>query len=58
MKWRQASDALYDKRVPQKIKDKFYRTAIRSAMLYSAEYWPTKRQHIQLISVAKMHMLR
>ena len=26
-------------------------------MLYSAECWPTKRQHAQQISVAEMHML-
>jgi hypothetical protein len=34
MKWRQASGVLYDKRVPQKLKDNFYRTTIRPAMLY------------------------
>ena len=38
MKWRQASGVLCDKRVPQKLKCKFYRTAIRPAMLYGAEY--------------------
>ena len=27
-------------------------------MLYGAECWPTKRRHVQQISVAKMHMLR
>ena len=37
MKWRQASSILCDKRVPQKLKDKFYRTAIRPAMLYGVE---------------------
>ena len=36
MKWRQASSVLCDKRVPQKLKDKFYRTAIRPIMLYGA----------------------
>ena len=43
MKWRQASGILYDKRVPQKLKDKFYRTTVQPAMLYDAECWPTKR---------------
>ncbi|WVZ91450.1 hypothetical protein U9M48_037618, partial [Paspalum notatum var. saurae] len=43
MKWRQASGALCDKRVPQKLKGKFYRTAVRPVMLYSAECWPTKK---------------
>jgi hypothetical protein len=31
MKWRQASEVLCDKRVPQKLKDECYRTAIRPA---------------------------
>ena len=43
MKWRQASGVLCDKRGPQKLKGKFYRTAIRPAMLYGAECWPTKK---------------
>ena len=37
MKWCQASYVLYDKRVPQKLKGKFYRTTIRPAMLYGVE---------------------
>jgi hypothetical protein len=37
LKWRQASGVFYDKRVPQKLKGKFNRTAIRPTMLYSAE---------------------
>ena len=32
MKWRQTFGVLCDKRVPQKLKGKFYRTAIRPAM--------------------------
>jgi hypothetical protein len=57
-KWRQASGILCDKRVPQKLKGKFYRTAIRPAMLYGAECWPTKCHHVQKLSVAEMRMLR
>ncbi|KAG2546901.1 hypothetical protein PVAP13_9KG051657 [Panicum virgatum] len=44
--------------VPQKLKGKFYRTAIRPAMLYGAECWPTKSRHVQQLSVAEMRMLR
>jgi hypothetical protein len=58
LKWRQVSGVLCDKRVPQKLKGRFYRTAIRPMMLYGAECWPTKRQHIQQLSVAEMRMLR
>jgi hypothetical protein len=38
LKWRQASGVLCDPKVPLKLKDKFYRTTIRLAMLYGAEY--------------------
>jgi hypothetical protein len=43
LKWRQASGALCDPRVPLKLKGKFYRTVIRPTMLYRAKCWPTKR---------------
>jgi hypothetical protein len=44
--------------VPLKLKDKFYRTVIRPAMLYGVEYWTTKMRHIQQLSVAEVRMLR
>jgi hypothetical protein len=34
MKWWQAFDIHCDKKAPQKLKDKFYWTAVRSVMLY------------------------
>jgi hypothetical protein len=37
LKWSQASNVLCDPRMPQKLKVKFYRTAIRPDMLYEAE---------------------
>jgi hypothetical protein len=43
IKWHQAYAILCDKRVLQKLKGKFYKTAIRPAMLYGAECWPIKR---------------
>jgi hypothetical protein len=46
LKWRQASNVLCDPSVPLKLKGKFYRTVIRPDMLYVAECWPTKRQHV------------
>jgi hypothetical protein len=58
LKWRQASGVLCDPRVSLKLKGKFYRTAIRPAMLYGAECLPTKRRHVQQLSVAEMRMLR
>jgi hypothetical protein len=47
MKCRRTSDILYDKKVPNKLKDKFYKTMIRLGMIYGAECWATKGQHIQ-----------
>jgi hypothetical protein len=58
LKWRRASDVLCDPRVSLKLKDKFYRTAIRPAILYGVECWPTKRWHVQQLSVAEMRMLQ
>jgi hypothetical protein len=58
LKWRQASGVLCDPRVPLKLKSKFYRTAVRPAMLYGAECWPTKRRHVQQLSITEMRMLR
>jgi hypothetical protein len=58
LKWRSATGVLCDKRVPTKLKGKFYRTAIRPAMLYGTECWPIKKQQVNKISVAEMRMLR
>jgi hypothetical protein len=58
LKCRQASGVLCDPRVPIKLKEKLYRTAIRPAMLYGAECWPTKRRYVQQLSVAEMRILR
>jgi hypothetical protein len=52
VKWRQTSGILCDKKVPNKLKDKFYRIMIRPAMIYDAECWATKGQHIQKMNVA------
>ena len=48
---------LCDNKVPLKLKGKFYRVAIRPAMLYGAECWPVKNSHIQRMKVAEMRML-
>uniref|UniRef100_A0A1S3ZRK0 Reverse transcriptase domain-containing protein n=1 Tax=Nicotiana tabacum TaxID=4097 RepID=A0A1S3ZRK0_TOBAC len=58
MKWRLASDVLYDRNVPLRLKGKFYRVVVRPAMLYGAECWPVKNSHVQKMRVAEMRMLR
>ncbi|KAM0966625.1 hypothetical protein EV2_022996 [Malus domestica] len=44
--------------MPLKLKGKFYRTAIRPAMLYGTECWAVKHQHVHKMGVAEMRMLR
>jgi len=58
LKWRSATGVLCDCDIPLWLKGKFYRTAIRPALLYATEYWAIKRLHAQKISVAEMCMLR
>jgi Reverse transcriptase (RNA-dependent DNA polymerase) len=58
VKWRCASGVLCDRNIPVKLKGKFYRTAVRPAMLYGAECWATKKQHVHKMGVAEMRMLR
>ncbi|KAF3622002.1 putative pre-mRNA-processing factor 6-like [Capsicum annuum] len=58
MKWKLASAVLCDKKVPPKLKGKFYRVVVRPAMLYGAECWPINNSHIQKMKVAEMRMLR
>ncbi|KAH1233397.1 Craniofacial development protein 2 [Glycine max] len=58
MKWRKASGVLCDAKVPIKIKGKFYRTAVRPAILYGTECWAVKSQHENKVGVAEMRMLR
>lgn len=58
MNWRKASGLLCDKRVNAKVKGKFYKTAVRPAMMYGAESWPTKKAQEKKLDVAEMRMLR
>ncbi|XP_060182471.1 uncharacterized protein LOC132612165 [Lycium barbarum] len=58
MKWRLASGVLCDKKVPPKLKGKFYKVVVRPTMLYGAEYWQVKISHVQKMKVAEMRMLR
>jgi len=58
LKWRRASGVLCNKKVPLKLKGKFYRTAVRPAWLSGTECWAVKSQHENQVSVAEMRMLR
>ncbi|GKC42057.1 hypothetical protein Tco_1059779 [Tanacetum coccineum] len=58
MKWRAASGVLCDRRIPLKLKGKFYRAAIRPAMLYGSECWPIMKALANKVEVAESRMLR
>ena len=57
-KWRKTSGVICDRKVQDKVKGKFYRTAIRPAMLYGSECWAIKKQQEHKMDVAEMKMLR
>ena len=42
LKWRSATGVICDRKVPLKLKGKFYRSAIQPAMLYETECWAVK----------------
>ena len=58
LKWKTTFGVLCDRIVPPKLKEKFYRTTIRSTILYGTKYWTAKNQNVTKMSVAKMRMLR
>ncbi|KAD6796640.1 hypothetical protein E3N88_07536 [Mikania micrantha] len=57
-KWRVATTILCDKRFPEKLKGKFYRVAVRPAMMYGSDCWPIKKTHARKLESAEMRMLR
>ncbi|GJT00728.1 NHL repeat-containing protein [Tanacetum coccineum] len=58
VKWRAAFGVLCDRRIPLKLKGKFYRVAIRPAMLYGSECWPITKAQANRVEVAELRMLR
>lgn len=43
LKWRSATGVLCDHKIPRKVKGKFYRTAVRPAMLYDSDWCALKQ---------------
>ena len=56
--WRAASGVLCDKRVPLKLKGKFHKIVVRSAMLYGTETASMRKTEEKKMDVAEMRMLR
>ncbi|XP_068203576.1 uncharacterized protein [Palaemon carinicauda] len=55
--WRAASGVLCDKRIPLRLKGKFYKTVLRPSMLYGTET-ASMRKREEEMDVAEMKMLR
>ena len=58
LKWRFAYGVLCDRRMPTRLKKKFYEKRIRPAMSYGAECWSIKKHHVHKMDVVEMKMLR
>ena len=58
LKWRAATVVLCDRKFPSKLKGKFYRAAIRPALLYGTECWPVKKIFEHKMEVTEMRMLK
>ena len=58
LNWRVATAVLCDREFPTKLKENFYRAAIRRALIYGTECWPAKKIFQHKMEVTEMHMLR
>ncbi|KAL6554096.1 hypothetical protein OROMI_019769 [Orobanche minor] len=58
LRLRVATGVLCDKKVHLKLKGKYYRLAIRPAMLYGSECWAMKKSLESKLKAAEMRMLR
>nr|GEU91894.1 hypothetical protein [Tanacetum cinerariifolium] len=57
LKWRAVTRDLCDRNVPLKLKGKFYRVAIRPAMLYGSECWPITKALANSMELSELRMI-
>lgn len=58
MKWREASSVLCDKRIPIRLKGKFYKNVVRPIMVYDLKCWVVDLRIEQSTRIAEIKMLR
>ncbi|XP_071737332.1 uncharacterized protein [Rutidosis leptorrhynchoides] len=58
LKGRAAIGVMCDKKMPLRLKGKFFQVAIRPTMLYGSECWPMTKAQERRMKVAEMRMLR
>ena len=46
-KWMSVSGVLCDRKVPLKVKEKYYKVVVRPALLYGSECWAVKHNHVR-----------
>jgi hypothetical protein len=56
--WRNVSGIICDKRMPIRLKAQVYKTMVRPVILYGAETWAIKEEHVKKLEVAEMRCLR
>src|SRR5262249_803174 len=57
-KWREVTGVLCDRRMPDRLKAKVYKTVVRPVALYGTECWPATAKHEQALHTMEMRMLR
>lgn len=57
IKWRDITGVLCDTSVPLKLKDKFYRVAVRLAFFYGPECLPLRKAEERWLETAEIRML-
>ncbi len=57
LKWRQVTGVLCDKKMPEYLKAKVYKTVVRPVALYGAKCWPATKKHELALHAMEMKML-
>ncbi|VDP11736.1 unnamed protein product [Heligmosomoides polygyrus] len=57
-KWRSLTGVLCDKKMPERLKSKIYKTVVRPVAMYGAECWPATKETESRLSVMETKMLR
>lgn len=58
LKWRQVTGVLCDRRIPDRLKGKFYKMVVRPVALYGSACWPALTTHEQALNTMEMRMLQ
>ena len=56
--WRRVSGIICDRRLPARVKEKVYNSAVRPAMMYGLETVAVTKKQVEEMQVAEMKMLR